>query len=223
MRDSLPADAGVTVHVEYLPAFDVGGDFYSITQADDGTIAVAIGDVAGKGVAAALVMSRVSADIQRALVAGNAPASVLRKINARLSDVESESFVTATCIRLDPERRTLTVANAGHLPLVIRRVDGTVLTCGEPSGTPLGMLPSDYEEQELRLEPSDVVLLFTDGLVDALDFPSGRMGMNLLLALVREAPHDARQISERIRAAVDAVRSRKLVDDVTCVALQLAP
>jgi serine phosphatase RsbU (regulator of sigma subunit) len=167
-------------------------------------------------------MSRVSADIERALGAGLAPSTVLSNVNDALTDIDSETFVTASCILLDTRRRTATVANAGHLPLIVRRASGRAFAWGEASGTPLGMVPCTYDEATLPLGPGDIVLAMTDGLVDALDHPTGRLGMEILLGVVREAPHDVRAIHERIRAAVDGARSRHALDDVTWVALQLA-
>jgi serine phosphatase RsbU (regulator of sigma subunit) len=221
MSQRLPADIGVTAHAEYLPAFDVGGDFYELTYLGDGKIGGAIGDVSGKGVSAALIMSRVSSDVRRALRSGDGPSTVLKNVNASLADVESEIFVTASCIRLDARSRRLTVANAGHLPLIVRRAAGEVFTFGPPSGTPLGMMPCDYTDDEITLEPLDIVLLMTDGLVEALDRPSDRMGMELLLGLIKYAPHDPKLVNARILEAVQKMHGTKSLDDVTLVALQL--
>lgn len=222
MSGTLPPGIGVTACTEYLPALDVGGDFYSLRYLGDRTVTVAVGDVSGNGVSAALLMSRVASDIERALVAREAPASVLEAVNESLADVESEMFVTATCVRLDTGTRRLTVANAGHLPLVVRRAGGEVFTCGGASGAPLGMLSGTYENEEVALDPGDIVLLMTDGLLEALDHPSGRRGLDVLLALVRAAPHDPRRVHGRIREAVEEARSEHALDDVTWVALQLA-
>jgi serine phosphatase RsbU (regulator of sigma subunit) len=221
MSGTLPPDVGVTALAEYHPALGVGGDFYSLQHLGGRQVSVAIGDVSGNGVSAALVMSRVASDMERALAAGEAPSTVLGKINAALSDVESETFVTASCIRLDTGTGAMTVANAGHLPLIVRRASGEVFTCGAASGMPLGMVPCDYTQEELLLGRSDFVLLMTDGLLEALDHPSGHTGMQLLLREVGAAPHDPRVINERIRAAVDRARSRHALDDVTWVGLQL--
>lgn len=222
MSRDLPPGIGVTAHTEYLPAFDVGGDFYSLRYLGDRKISVAIGDVSGNGVSAALVMSRVASDIERALGAGEAPGTVLNALNGSLADAESEMFVTASCLQLDTRSRRLTVANAGHLPLIVRRASGEVFTCGGASGTPLGMLPGEYDEEDLVLEPMDILLLMTDGLLEALDHPSGRMGMQVLLDLVRGAPHDPRAINALIREEVDRARTEHVLDDVTWVGLQLA-
>ena len=223
MSESLPASIGVTAHAEYLPCFDVGGDFYDLAYLGNKQIAAVIGDVSGKGVSAALVMSHVSANFRRALRTSAPPSELLKAVNADISDEESEIFVTASCVRIDAERRRLTVANAGHIPLIVRRATGEVFTFAPPSGTPLGMLPCDYVDEELGLEPMDIVLLMTDGLVEALDRPSDRMGMQLLLGVVKYAPHDPKLISGRILAAVNKMKGTKLLDDVTMVALQLEP
>jgi serine phosphatase RsbU (regulator of sigma subunit) len=112
------------------------------------------------------------------------------------------------------------VANAGHLPIILRRANGQVFTGGEASGTPLGMFPSSYEDEELTMQAADILLLATDGVLDALDRPGGQFGLARLVDLVREAPHDAARLSASIRAAVDAQGGAAL-DDATWVALQL--
>jgi serine phosphatase RsbU (regulator of sigma subunit) len=221
MRNNLPAGSGLTANAEYLPAYGVGGDFYSVAPTEDGRAAVAIGDVSGSGVSAALVMARVSAELQRALGTGRRrPAGIMSTVNAGLYELDSETFVTAACLHLDTRSRTLIVANAGHLPIVLRRASGEVFTGGHASGTPLGMFPSTYEDEELPLEPADIVLLATDGVLEALDRPGGADGLARLIELVRAAPHDAALLSESIRAVVNAQASG-MADDATWVALQL--
>ena len=221
MSDSLPADIGVKVDARYLPALDVGGDFYELAYVGDGQVCGAIGDVSGKGVSAALIMSRVSSDVGRALRSGASPSKVLERVNATLTDVESETFVTASCITLDVRRCRLTVANAGHLPLMVRRANGEVIDFGPPSGTPLGMVACPYVDECLSLQPLDVVVLMTDGLVEALDRPSDRMGMALLHHIVKSAPHDPKIINAHILEAANKMKGRRPLDDMTLVALQL--
>jgi serine phosphatase RsbU (regulator of sigma subunit) len=221
MSQSLPPGSGVNAFAEYLPAFDVGGDFYDLAQMSDGKIAAVIGDVSGKGVTAALVMSRVSSECRRFMDPARDPAEVLQQVNRSMMREDSEFFVTASCVTLDPPTRKLRVASAGHVPLIMRRTTGEVFTFGAASGTPLGMLPTEYTDEEMLLEPGDIVLMMTDGLVEALDRPSDRMGMQLLLGLIKYAPHDPRVIVERSLEAVDKMKGEKLLDDVTLVTLQL--
>ena len=221
MNGSLPADAGVKVDVRYHPALDVGGDFYDLTRLEDGRIGGAIGDVSGKGVSAALIMSRVASDMGRVIRSGANPSRVLESVNTSLTGDESETFVTASCISLDPRRRTLTIANAGHIPLMVRRASGEVFGFGGASGTPLGMVPCQYVDENLELQHLDIVLLMTDGLVETFDRPSDRMGTRRLQQIVNCAPHDPKAINARILAAAEESNRAQPLDDVTLVALQI--
>jgi serine phosphatase RsbU (regulator of sigma subunit) len=223
MSSRLPPGAGVTAYAEYRPAFEVGGDFYSVSYLGDRVVSATIGDVSGNGVSAALLMSRVTADVERVVAGGARPAAVLTAVNDALSSGASDMFVTAACARIDAAQRRLTVANAGHLPVIVRRASGEVFTFGGASGTPLGMLPCEYGEDELLLEGGDIILLFTDGLLEALDHPSGHRGLELLVAEVHAAGHDPAAIDERLRMTVDRARLEHVLDDVTWVGLQLAP
>jgi sigma-B regulation protein RsbU (phosphoserine phosphatase) len=223
MARTLPADSGVRVDARYIPALDVGGDFYDLAYLGNGRIGGAIGDVSGKGVSAALIMSGVASDLGRALRSGAGPSEVLENVNSTLTDVESETFVTASCIALDSRNHYLTVANAGHLPLMVRRASGEVLDFGAASGTPLGMVPCAYLEERFELQPLDIVFLMTDGLAEAFDCPDDRMGMRFLKRLVNSAPHDAKVVNDRILAAANTKGGTRRLDDVTLVALQLEP
>jgi serine phosphatase RsbU (regulator of sigma subunit) len=221
MTCELPAGVGVTAIAEYLPAFDVGGDFYCVKHHADRTVDIAIGDVSGNGVSAALLMSRVAAELERDLSAGERPVEVLGGVNGRLSSLDSDMFVTAACARLDAERGRFTIANAGHLPVVVRRPDGQTFACGGASGLPLGIGPGGWDEEELCVEPGDVLVLMTDGLLEALDPPSGHRGLELLIDLIQAAPHDPHKISARVRSAVDEAAREHSLDDVTWVILQV--
>lgn len=221
MSARLPDGVGITAHAEYLPAFDVGGDFYGVTYAGDHTVCATIGDVSGNGVSAALLMSRVTADFEHLMTTGASPSSVLASVNARLGGGTGDMFVTAAYASIDTARRRLTIANAGHLPLVVRRANGEVFTFGGASGTPLGMMPCDYAEDELALEPADILLFVTDGLLEALDHPTGHRGLELLVDEVHASRHDVDAISARLRETVAEARSEHGLDDVTWVGLQV--
>jgi sigma-B regulation protein RsbU (phosphoserine phosphatase) len=221
MGQLLPAGSRVKADVQYLPALDVGGDFYEVSCLGDGRVVGAIGDVSGKGVSAALIMSRVSSDVRRGLRSGTAPSRVLQDVNEALSDIESDTFVTATCISIDTRLRTLTLSNAGHIPLIVRRDTGEVFDFGPASGTPLGVMPCEYADERLDLLPNDIILMMTDGLVDALDCPSDRSVSRRIHRLVADAPHDAASINAMILAAANDASGDRARDDVTLVALQL--
>jgi len=206
MGASLPASCGVTVDVSYVPAFDVSGDFYEFADLGSGLVGGAIGDVSGRGISAALIMSRVSADVRRALCLRTSPSRVLESVNSTLTYLESETFVTAASVHVDSVVRRLTVASAGHVPVMVRRASGEVITSAQPSGTPLGMMACDYADETIDLEPLDIVLLMTDGLLDALDRPDDPLGEHEFLRLVATAP-TTRVVSARACSSVRGGRT----------------
>jgi phosphoserine phosphatase RsbU/P len=213
---------GVAVHAEYLPAGDVGGDFYDVIHLGPGQVMAVIGDVSGKGMSAALLMSRISADFRRLAGSGTSPAKLLERIDRQMTPLGDERFVTALCLRIDACQRTITVANAGHVPPLLRRRTGEVRAFGAASGTPLGMLHCAYRDETLALEPNDIIILMTDGLGEILDRDSDRMGTRLLTSLLEYVPHDPKVLCQRVLAAVDKMRGKKIADDLTLVALQIS-
>ena len=120
--------AGVRVVAEYMPAYAVGGDFYDFVDLGNGRVMGMIGDVSGKGVTAALTMSRVSADVRRLATEVSGPAELLERLNHTLSArMQDDWFVTALCVLLDAPNRRWIFANAGHvLPLLRRSTGGRV-------------------------------------------------------------------------------------------------
>jgi serine phosphatase RsbU (regulator of sigma subunit) len=130
--------------------------------------------------------------------------------------------VTTCCVRFDAERSRAVVANAGHVPPLLRRANGQVAPFGRASGPPLGVTTSQfYADEEIALAPGDMIFLMTDGLVQALDRPGDHLGMRLLLQLVADAPRDLEAINKRILAAVERERLMRQVDDVTLVAIEV--
>jgi serine phosphatase RsbU (regulator of sigma subunit) len=124
---------------------------------------------------------------------------------------------------VDPQRRFLGVASAGHLPLLVRRVTGEVVEFGAASGTPLGVIPCEYREDRVDLRPGDIVLLMTDGIADVLDCPGDRAPSHRLQSIVAAAPHDPAAINEAILDAASRITADQPRDDVTLVALQIDP
>jgi serine phosphatase RsbU (regulator of sigma subunit) len=221
-----PEMGGFRITAEYRPAHDVGGDFYDLVQSPGGELTAVIGDVSGKGVPAALLMSRISSDFRRLAATASSPQSLLAQLNHAMAEhAPDDAFATAVCLRLDARGRRMRIANAGHLAPLLRRMGGQVLAVGPTSGLPLGMLPAQsYPEQEVPLSPGDLVILMTDGVVEALDHEVDRMGVDRLRAIISAAPHDGAEIQQRLLAEVgrqlEKSRSRRL-DDLTLLALEL--
>lgn len=155
------------VYGETRPAKTVGGDFYDFVQASESRIGILIGDVSGKGVPAALTMAQLLAEFRIAARDIESPAAVLRALN--LSLVRSSprgTFCTLCYLVLDLDSGRVQCANAGHHPVI--GIGKSVRIFGDASGPPAGILPgAAWEDAETEVAPGDILLLFTDGLVEA--------------------------------------------------------
>jgi serine phosphatase RsbU (regulator of sigma subunit) len=193
-RASLPEEVpeleGWQISPYYQPAREVGGDFYDFHFLTEGRVGLVVGDARGHGVPAALVMSTTCGMLQLAAqeLGSSSPGEVLARVNETLfTRIPSNMFVTCFYCILDPDRATLSYANAGHdLPYVLRGSSGDVEEL-RARGMPLGIMPGmDYEEKEIVLEEGEAALFYSDGLVEAHD-PMGEMfGFPRLRALVAE-------------------------------------
>lgn len=208
----------------YRPAEDVGGDLYDYITVDDPDSPrwlFTLGDVAGHGVAAAIVMAGVGPEVRRLLGDGLAPADVLARVNKRHHDAGIEGrFVTMVVAGLNPTAHRLAITAAGHPSPLIRRADGRVEALDCPGGgPPLGIHPDTvYEPAEFDLNPGDVVVLFSDGVDEALDHQYRLFGLDRLKDVVAKTAGGPAQVGEAILAAVgDHMSGRAQVDDVTIV------
>src|SRR5215210_5118343 len=181
----LPKLEGWKIAYHYQPAREVGGDFYDFLRLEDGRIGLVIGDVSGKGIAAALVMANTQSVLRAVARRGSiAPGRVLAEANEVLyAYIPSGTFVTCFYGVLDPESGRLVYANAGHDPPYLQR-DGDAQEL-KARGMPLGLMPDmPYEEEEADLAAGDDLLLYSDGLVEAHD-PEGEMfGFSRLRKLI---------------------------------------
>jgi PAS domain S-box-containing protein len=165
---SYPEIPGFEVAAKCLPAKQVGGDFYDWQRVSDTVFDLTLGDVMGKGMAAAMLMATVRAALH-AVTLYNNPAKALHLAQKALfTDLEnSESFVTLFHGQLNAVDRTLTFVDCGHGYVFLRRVDGTVESLA-PRGLPLGVQGGEvYHEGTIRFETGDVLVLYSDGLIDA--------------------------------------------------------
>jgi len=170
LPQAVPAIAGYEFFAHYDPAYEVGGDYYDFVPLPGDKLAIAVGDVSGKGIAAALMMAKFSGDTRYCILTENSPSEAANELNCLLFSAGiEERFITLSLSVLDPERRTLSIASAGHPPMLIRRSNGTVDEVGEEiAGFPLGIVPEgDYRQTEVSLFPGDVVAVFSDGVTDA--------------------------------------------------------
>lgn len=222
---SLPPRVGpLEVAVSYRPAHDVGGDFYELVTDRRGRVIVVIGDVSGCGVAAALIMSRISAELHRISPTAGSPSAVLDALNAfAMQTLPDHGFVTVECLMIDPLDQSATVANAGHVPVLLRRASGVVEVHGEDAGVPLGFVAQgSWNEERFRLRERDVLLLSTDGVVEGMNLDRMPTGLKQIASLLEHLPPDVNAINRAVLEALDA-SPQQHHDDVTLLSLRLAP
>jgi serine phosphatase RsbU (regulator of sigma subunit)/CHASE1-domain containing sensor protein len=220
----LPKLEGWEIAHHYQPAREVGGDFYDFLRLEDGRVGFVIGDVSGKGMAAALVMANTQSVLRAVAHRGSvAPEQVLAEANEILCAYipPTNMFITCFYAILEPESGRLRYANAGH-DLPYERHDGRVDKL-RARGMPLGLMPDmGYEEKEAVLAAGDDLLFYSDGLVEAHD-PKGEMfGFSRLQDLVRahrsgDSSFIAFLLSELARFAGEGWEQE---DDITLVTLQ---
>jgi phosphoserine phosphatase RsbU/P len=213
----------------YRPALEVGGDFYDYIrvpprdQVGDPRWVVCVGDVSGKGMPAALIWAAVCPEIRHAVRSGASPADVLTRVNRHVCEmVFDNSFVTMIIGELDPIGHRLTLANAGHELPLIRGVDGQVDRLELPgSGYPLGVVADAvYSHTVIDLEPGDVLVLHTDGLVDSFDRNRQRFGPDRMIQTLSCAPAGASLAGEALLEAVmQHTGPVAAFDDLTIVSL----
>jgi serine phosphatase RsbU (regulator of sigma subunit) len=197
----LPSAPGVEFIAEYQPAYSVGGDFYDVFWLSSDRLGVFVGDVAGKGVSAALLMARITSDLRVAALAEPDPARVLERVNRQLLERQQHDiFVTATLLALDLRSKRALLANAGHLAPVVRRACGGPRTERlEGSGTPLGTFEdADYRSFELALDTGDALVLCTDGIVEAPSASGEMFGLERLEASVAAGSPEPRALAARV-------------------------
>lgn len=163
----LPAIPGWQVAAYWQPARAVSGDFYDFINFSDGRLGLVTGDVTDKGVPAALVMATTRSILRSAAERSSSPGQILAYANELLvPDIPPNMFVTCLYMVLDPARRLLTIANAGHNLPIQRRED--MVRELRVTGMPLGLMPDmEYEEIEVSLDYGDNLLVYSDGLVEA--------------------------------------------------------
>ena len=170
LPQSVPTLPGYEFFAFYQPTYEVGGDYYDFVPLSADRMAVAVGDVSGKGVAAALMMAKFSGDTRYCFLTEDGPAPTAARLNNVLCAAGiDDKFITMGLCVLDARTRKLTLTSAGHTPVIIRRADGTAEEVGQDdSGLPLGIMEdSEYQQTEIQLNEGDVVVLYSDGCTDA--------------------------------------------------------
>ena len=215
-----------------LPARSVGGDYYDFLELGDHRMGIALADIAGKGVPAALIMAVVQASLRIVAADGNIP---LPQLAAKINDLlhrstGSNSYATFFYAQLDERSRQLRYVNAGHNPPFLVRGAGATAADAEIvelkiGGTVIGLFPQmSYQEGSVDLHSGDVLVAFTDGVTEALNMADEEFGEERLKALLRGIVHlPAAEISAAIATALRAwIKDTAQYDDLTFVVMKMA-
>jgi serine phosphatase RsbU (regulator of sigma subunit) len=201
LPEEMPKAEGYQFFASYNAARAVGGDMYDCFELPEDKVCLSFGDVAGKGVPGAIVMARMASCVQSTMRHVHDVVDAICAINNHMCDSAIEGrFVTYVLSIVDTRNHEVVLSNAGHMPPIIRRADGTVEQFDEEqSGPPIAVVDDyPYEAQTRKLEPGDVVLLMTDGVDEAMN-PAGELyGLQRVLEFVRNGPSGAEEMGKAL-------------------------
>ena len=231
-RILLPAEApainGFQISGINVPARQVSGDYFDYIHVDDERLGVAIADVSGKGVPASLIMAICRSVLRAEAVRNPSPADVLRKVNRQLyPDIKEDMFISMAYLILDHERNGIMLARAGHdAPLLYKQESQTVtpvkspgMVVGIDSGNVFDRLTADFA---IRLERDDCLVLYTDGVTEALNTEGDEFGLERTIQAVRaSASNGAPAIVKKLIGDVrNFTGSHPQNDDITLIAIR---
>jgi serine phosphatase RsbU (regulator of sigma subunit) len=219
----LPVVPGYEFFAYYESAFEIGGDYYDFIPLPGQRLAIMLGDVAGKGVAAALLMAKLSADARFCMLTEQDAAAAVTKLNSlMIQSGIADRFVTLLAATLDAGSHAVTLVNAGHpSPLLYhraaRQVDDGI--CNDMAGFPIGVVDGfKYASSQIVLEAGDCVLAFTDGLTEAMDVNNVQLQTKGVQAAVQGKAYSLRELGEKVvQAAKQFTVGRSQHDDITVV------
>jgi phosphoserine phosphatase RsbU/P len=217
----IPQIPGCEFSGAWLPVHGIGGDYFDVIELAANRFALTIADVAGKGIAAALLMSNLQATVRSLAVQDLPPANLAEQLNRIISkNTASDRFITFFYAVFDAQSRRLLYSNGGHnAPIVLRR-DGSIdrLSSG---GQALGIFENEqYEQEEVTLAEGDRVALFTDGITEASDGSEKEFGEARLLEILQQSRTlSAAEIQKKVLGRVAEFSGEKFQDDATLILL----
>lgn len=212
----------VDVAICYKPAMWVGGDYYDVWSLESGQIAFAVGDVSGKGLPAAMIMSNLQAALRTTMTFCSDLATVIKHVNQHLCrNLHDDMFVTLFLALFDPSQNKLTYVNAGHLPPLIMHPSEPARTLGEVTNIPLGIFESPFATAVETINPKTSLLVVTDGITEASS-PDGQLfEIDRLAELMTTS--QATSAKELIQSVINSVTDFRQTlpqqDDITVFAL----
>jgi sigma-B regulation protein RsbU (phosphoserine phosphatase) len=227
LPQQVPDIPGLEVAAFSRPAEIVGGDYFDFFRFSDEAHGLVIGDVAGHGMSASLLMASVQATLRTLALDYGTPASVVRRLDLLFShNIRMTSFVSLFLARFDPQTYNLTYCNAGHNPPLLRtRSNGAeVFSWLHPTGAAIGLVEgAQFGTEKVRLAPGDVLVLYTDGITEAMNPQGEEFGQERLVELVRYGRYgSAQELIWIVRHGLHEFTSgQPLADDTTLIVCQV--
>lgn len=215
-----PDAVGYDFYHYYLPAEQIGGDCYDYIPLSDGRLAIIVADVVGHGVAAAMLMAKLSADARFLLASQPTAALAITKLNQHISRLNVDKFVTLLCLILDPPTGKVDIVNAGHMAPLWLRANGKVEEPGdEITGVPIGIIEDfEYDLASIHIASGDRLILYTDGINEAPSAAGDMFGIERLQRLVSQCTGSLQQAGDSIVADVRKfVTGTQQADDMCLV------
>lgn len=224
LPDSAPEIAGIELVAKNVPALEVGGDFYDFIPVATGQWGLVIADVSGKGVPAALFMALSRTLIRASTLVNADPALSIAHANRMIyEDSKSNMFVTLFYAVLDSRTMTLDYVNAGHNPPLLLQGESTTVRLLKAKGIALGVIDEvDLQSVRVDLKPGDVLVLYTDGVTEAINAAEEEFGEERLFAIItRNRNRPAQEIMDEILAGITAFAGdTPQFDDITLMILR---
>lgn len=223
LPSTLPAFPWLDLSAICLPASEVGGDYYDVLALEDGRLAIVIADVSGHGMSSGMVLASLRGGLYVLRDELDHPVAALERLDRMLRTIAGRMFVTVQLAILDPVRGEVNVISAGHPPLIVTDTQGEVTFLGKPA-PPLGTaLDAPPAEDRRTLAPGDTLVLYSDGLVEAVNHRGEALGFDRIAEHIgRLAPHsDARQLRDGLLSRIATFKGDgEQADDMTIVALR---
>ena len=203
----------------YEAANQIGGDYYDYLRLPEGRFAVVVADVVGHGVAAAMLMAKLSAEARFCLASEETPAAAVTMLNSRICQLNLDRFVTLVLVVIDPRDHEAVVVNAGHMPPFLRHVDGAEEEFGAAiAGLPIGIADGiEYAQASQQLQRGESLTLFTDGISEAMNADGELYGMTRICELLARSDGTPREFGEGLLADVRSHLNGRQQDDDMCL------
>jgi sigma-B regulation protein RsbU (phosphoserine phosphatase) len=226
LPQQIPPITGLDIAAFSRPAQIVTGDYFDFVQFKDGSPGIVIADVSGHGVSAGMLMTSLQTAFQTLAPDAESPVDVLQRINRLfMHNIKLTTFVTVFFGKLDPESRTLSYASAGHPAFLYRASTDQDIWLARTAPA-IGLVEDSHVGlAEIQLEPDDVLVLYTDGITEAMDANHFQFGEQALASVIRQNKQASAQalVSEILGSVKSHIKDSEVADDITLVVCKAVP